>query len=184
MQCLALLAALLMVAPAAQAHSSTGTLPVLFGMVHVVVSPLSVLAIIGLGSALAHAHDRATAGAVVTAGLVAACASALLPASWVRTAPIGVIAAGLTAALLPRPPVLVSQLVGAAAGFSVGIAAAPDEPGLLVSLGVGLVTLVLLEGLAQGYLIVNRYVPLARRVVGAWMAAIALLLGALALSRP
>jgi hypothetical protein len=153
-------------------------------MGHVVVSPLSMLAVIGLASALAHAHDRATAGAVLTAGLVAACSSCLLPPGWVRAAPLGVMAAGLTAALLPRPPVLLSQLIGIAAGFSVGIAAAPEEPSLLVALGVGLVTLVLLEGLAQGYQIINRYVPLARRVVGAWIAAIALLLGALALSRP
>jgi len=181
----ALPALLLLLAPAAQAHAVSGNdSPILFGMWHVMVTPLSLLAIAALGSALAYASDRTTAGAILTAGLVATCSAWLLPAGFARAAPAGVIAAGLVAAFMPRPPVPVTRLIGGIAGVAAGVAAAPDQPSLPAALGVGVVTLVLLQGLVEGYQYINRYVPLARRVVGAWMAAIALLLGALALWRP
>jgi hydrogenase/urease accessory protein HupE len=80
-----------------------------------------------------------------------------------------------------EPSRLFGILLGVLAGFAAGAAAQLDVVAVSACLGVAVAMISLSLWGIEAFIHTRRFVPLARRVIGAWMAAIALLLGALAL---
>jgi hypothetical protein len=179
---IAALAPLVLASPA-HAHSAFGNVtPFWSGVLHTAVSPLALAALIGFAAALAPAQKPR-----VFPNLVAAMAAAFA-ASWLgqtiaALAPTGAIIVGLIGALDVGRTRIAGFVIGVSAGFSVGLAAEVDRPTLVAGLGVASAVF-FVGGAAYAVFdkIEERLQP-ARRIVGAWVAATALLLGALALVR-
>ncbi len=186
---LALLGAAFLPLPA-HAHGAFGSAaPFWSGALHVVVNPLALAAIAGLAATLAITAEASTFWSICTAAFSAAMAAQWLPPTWITLAPIGVIGVGLMAALAVKPSPLIAYPAGIAAGLAVGLSVDVDARSLGAALGVGMVVIVLTTWGLEIFLRLEQVqrlktvVPIARRVIGAWVAAIALLLGALTLSQ-
>lgn len=170
---------LLLTAQPAFAHAAFGTMgPFWSGVLHVLVSPLSLATIVGLGAALAPIPRGASALEIVIAVASAALAAWLLTA-WGKFAVVGAIATGLTAALALKPTRIVVLTMSFAAGLSIGSATGLDAPSPTGGLGVALVVFLTVGAVTASFQELEMRLPLARRIAGAWVAAIALLIGAL-----
>jgi hypothetical protein len=173
---------LVMAAPA-NAHEVFGVTaaPFWMGALHLVTAPLGIAAIIGLAAAISFAPRETVAWSSILAGITAFAAAMWTTPSVAAAAPIGIIVAGLFAALGFDPARWMGLTLGALGGFAAGSAAQLDVRAISGALGVAVVvmsaTLWAVEAFAYG----RTVLPLARRVIGAWVAAIALLLGALAI---
>lgn len=173
-----------------------GDQPALSGVMHLLTSPLSLAALIGLGVALAGLPERLSLIAGVCAA-AASVAAAALPAFAVTlapsTAPAALVVIGLTSVLALKPSATGAVLLSLLAGMAAGHAADLDTPHWQGIAGIaGAVLFIVLSTLGGSedlarvlktkMLWLNNALPIARRVVGSWIAAIGLLLTALALN--
>lgn len=154
---------------------------------HLFTSPLSLAALIGLALVLFGIREPLSvlaAALAATAAVLATLLSTHIPAV---VAPAAVVVIGLSAVAGWRPSAAFSLLLAALAGVAAGSAADLEQPrwqeltGMAVTV---MITAFWLLALADNLNRSGRFqtlIPLARRVLGSWVAAIALLLGALAL---
>jgi hypothetical protein len=182
LRALSILALLFVVTPA-HAHNVFGlnAAPFWLGALHLLVAPLGIAAIVALAAAVPFSSGETIIGAAAAAGAAAFATALWVPANIAVAGPIGIIVAGICAAFGIEPSRWLGILLGVLTGFAAGAAAQLDVPAISASLGVAVaMTSVSLWGM-EAFIHTKRLVPLARRVIGAWMAAIALLLGALAI---
>jgi hypothetical protein len=177
-----LAASLIDVTPA-YAHDMFGlsAAPFWLGALHLIVAPLGVVSVIAFAAAIPFSSGSTIVWSSIAAGLTAFATALWAPAPVAAAGPIGIIVAGLTAALGLEPTKVFGILLGLLAGFAAGAAAKLDVVAISACLGVSVAMISLSLWGVEAFIHTRRFVPLARRVVGAWMAAIALLLGALAL---
>jgi hypothetical protein len=165
----------------AAAHGAFGSAaPFWSGALHVGVSPLAIAAIVGFGAAVARALNDPVLNAVAIASVVAGLGAWWLPSAFGQFASLAVVIVGLVAALGREPNHWMSLGLGACAGLAVGGSVELDTRGWAQGLGVAAATLLALIWAVEIVSFVRARLPLAGRVVGAWVAAIALLLVALA----
>lgn len=155
------------------------------GVFHLLTSPLSLAALVGVGVVGAGVRDPwqpAAAGAAALAAALAASWPAQFGA-WLAPAAVGLIGLAAVAALRPTPvAVMALALCG---GLAAGLGAELDQVSTAsvagVSGGSAVVLVLLLVGI-DDLAKVQRLapvLPVARRVLGSWVAALALLLLAL-----
>lgn len=169
----------------AHAHANLGELPAFWaGALHLLLTPLAVASLLGLAAATAPAADRlqfrVALAAAAPAVLTAAFAPVLLvQTAWALLAPLGPVLVGLCAAfgLTPRAPLALGLALLAA--VTIGLAAMPEPRSIVAALGLGVAVLVALFWLLDGLRRIDARWPVVRRVLGAWVAAFALLIGAL-----
>jgi hypothetical protein len=153
---------------------------------HLGTSPLSLAALIGLVLVLFGIREPKSIIAAALAAATAVLATALLPHIPPVVAPAAVILIGLSAVAGWNPPTAFSYILSAFAGLAAGLAADVDQPRWQDLIGMGATVLILTFWLLAASDTVTRsgrlqsVLPIARRVLGSWIAAIALLLGALA----
>lgn len=154
---------------------------------HLFTSPLSLAALIGLALVLFGIREPLSvlAAALAAAAAVAACALAMhIPAV---VAPAAVVVIGLSAVAGWRPSAVFSLLLALLAGLAAGSAADMEQPrwqeltGMAVTVMVSAFWLLALSDNLNRSGRFQTLIPLGRRILGSWVAAIALLLGALAL---
>lgn len=181
-------APVLLLAPlsqAAHAHANLGELPAFWaGALHVFLTPLAIASLLGLAAATAVAAERLQFRTVFAAAAVAALAAAFAPAllvqsAWALLAPAGTLLVGLCAAMGLVPRIPLALVLALLAATTIGLAAMPEPRTVVASLGVGVAVVVALFWLLEGLRRVDARWPVARRVLGAWVAAFALLVGAL-----
>lgn len=161
------------------AHGAFGSMgPFWGGALHVFVAPLSVVTITGLAAALAPI-PRGESGLEIVAAVLAAALGAWLLTPWAQGAAAAAIAVGLTAALGVTPGRTIALPLAVAAGLGIGSATALDAPTLIGGAGVALSAFMALAGAVAVFQEVEPRLPLARRVAGAWVGAIGLLIGAI-----
>lgn len=194
---LALLALGFLCASPVWAHGGDGGgKPALSGVMHLLTSPLSLAALIGLCVALAGLPERLSLIAGVCAAAASAAAAAL-PAFAAplapSAAPAAVVVIGLTSVLALKPSATGAVLLSLLAGMAAGHAADLDTPHWQGIAGIAGVVLFIVLSVLGGsedlarmlktkMLWLKNALPIARRVVGSWLAAIGLLLTALALN--
>lgn len=154
------------------------------GALHVVVTPLAIAALLGLAAATARAAEglqfRVALAVSVPAALIAAFAPLLLvQTAWALLAPLGPITLGLCAALGIAPRQRLALALAIVASVTIGLAAMPEPQSLLAASGVGAAVLIAMFWLLEALRRVDARWPIVRRVLGAWVAAFSLLVGAL-----
>lgn len=174
----------------AQAHSQfSAVIPFWSGALHFLVTPLSVAATIGLIAVLSASRDEGMLFAACLAGLVA-----MIAARYAQPAPAIISAGcalvtGLVAILGRTPGKLFASIVAAVSGVGIGCGTELDSSNWPAATGIAVaVAYVALSGIAALWALESRLtstepIQIGRRVVGAWVAAIGLLVGALALKR-
>ncbi|HEY6898384.1 MAG TPA: hypothetical protein VI279_14080 [Rhodocyclaceae bacterium] len=172
----------------AHAHSQfAGFIPFWSGVLHFLVSPLAVAAVLGLVASLAASREESMLWSACIAGMLAMVGARLGLGSIALLAPAGAVLAGLAAASGWALNWWLAILLAAVAGASAGSATALDVPNWPTAMGVAFaVTYIGLSGIAYLWAIEAKprlKIPfgIGRRIVGAWVAAIGLLLGTLAL---
>lgn len=154
---------------------------------HLFTSPLSLAALIGLALVLFGIREPLSvlaAALAATAAVLATLLSTHIPAV---VAPAAVVVIGLGAVAGWRPSAAFSLLLALLAGVAAGSAADLEQPrwqeltGMAVTVMISAFWLLALSDNLNRSGRFQTLIPLARRVLGSWVAAIALLLGALAL---
>ena len=154
---------------------------------HLFTSPLSLAALIGLALVLFGIREPLSvlaAALAAAAAVVAAAFSAHIPAV---VAPAAVVVIGLSAVAGWRPSAAFSLLLALLAGLAAGTAADLEQPRWQELTGMAVTVMISAFWLLAVSDNLNRsgrfqtLIPIARRVLGSWVAAIALLLGALTL---
>ena len=182
-----LVAVLLWSAPA-WAHGSVadGKSP-LGGALHFFTSPLALAAVVGLVATLLGLRERMNLAVNAVAGIAAAASAVLATHVPAFAAPAAVVVVGLSAVAGWKPSNAGALLLAAMGGMAAGVASDLDAPSLQGAIGVA-GALVLILGLSLAtYHDLSRFprlmaiLPIARRVVGSWVAAIGLLMAALAI---
>jgi hypothetical protein len=171
----------------ASAHDVFGnSRSMLTGALHVVTSPLALAAMGGLIAALMGIGEAWSLGCAGVAG-VSAAATAALPGHFAPfVAPAAVVVVGLSASAGLHPKNVVAAMLALFAGAATGIAADLDAPSAEGVIGVAGTVLFIVGGAVAGLEDLSRLprlsrvLPIGRRVLGSWVAAIGLLLGALA----
>ena len=180
------LAAGLLSSSIAWAHGAFGESSSMWsGVFHLLTSPLALAALVGVALAGAGVRDPWSPAAAGVAGVAAALAAAYpaLFAAWL--APAAVVPIGLAAVAALRPTPLVVMVLAACGGLAAGRAADLDEvstagvAGVAASSAVVLVLLLVSIDDVAKVRWLRAVVPVAKRVLGSWVAAIALLLVAL-----
>jgi hydrogenase/urease accessory protein HupE len=175
---------LLCAAAPARAHLGDGAgAPFWDGALHVLTAPLAVAMVIGTAAAVARCEPDRRIECVALLAVIAAAASAWLPQHWSHVAALGAIAVGACAVLDARPSRALAYALTALAGMAVGVASRLDVPGLAAALGAGLAAGLGMAWCVEGLARIGERVPIARRVLGAWVVAIGALTGALAAVR-
>jgi hypothetical protein len=184
-----LLAAVL--ATPAHAHGSLGSsAPFWSGVLHFAISPLAIATVIGLTAAIAFADDHTVLLTVGIAAATALIAVQWAPSSWSSWVPVGTVAAGSLAVSGWRAPRWFCCAIAALAGIAIGVASEPDVRSLGGAFGVGVMVMVIASAGIELLLWIAAKdkwrvaAEIGRRVIGAWVAAVGLLLGALALLVP
>jgi len=183
-----MLAAALFGCGPASAHDVFGNnRSMLTGALHVVTSPLALAAMGGLIAALMGIGETLSLGCAGVAA-VGAAATAALPGHFAPfAAPAAVVVVGLSASLGLQPGSVVAAMLALIAGLAAGIATDLDVPSWEGVIGVAGTVLLVIGGAVAGLDDLSRLpglarvLPIGRRVLGSWVAAIGLLLGALAL---
>lgn len=185
---LALAALALACSTPALAHGAFGSSkPLVSGALHLLTSPLSLAALAGAVAALCGLQGRwlVAASAVVAIGVAAGCIwSGQLP---LYTPSAAIVIVGLVAVSGIRMSTRFSMPVALLAGLAAGIAASLDEVITPAVIGASLPAFVITAYALASYADfshlpkVQSIGPIARRVLGAWVAAIGLLLFALEL---
>ena len=154
---------------------------------HLGTSPLSIAALLGLALALFGLREPQSIIAAALAAAAAVAATAFWPNVPAVTASAAVVLVGMVAVMAWTPRTLVSYLLAALAGWSAGAAADVDQPRWQDLIGMGATVLIATFWLLAASDNLNRsgrlptFWPIARRVLGSWVTAMALLLTALAL---
>lgn len=185
---MAALAAGLSCSSLAWAHGAFGESSSMWsGVFQLLTSPLALAALVGVAVAGAGVRDPWSPAAAGVAGVAAALAATwpALFATWM--APASVVPIGLAAVAALRPAPLIVMVLAVCGGLAAGRAADLDEVSTAGVAGVGassailvVLLLVFIDDLAK-FQRLRAVVPIARRVLGSWVAAIALLLVALSL---
>lgn len=167
----------------ASAHDVFGlnAAPFWLGALHLIVAPLGIASILALAAVIAFSSGGTIVAAVILAGVTAFATALWIPASAVGVGSIGIILAGLVAVFGLEPRRGLGALLGVVTGFSAGAASQLDIRATSAALGVAVAMISATLWVVEAFVYTRRFVPLARRVIGAWVSAIALLLGALAL---
>lgn len=155
------------------------------GALHLLLSPLSVAAVIGLVAALPRTAAALPVPAIALGAGAAFVAAGLGLPVVATAAPIGVIVLGLVAAAARPLPRWADAVLAVLAGLTAGGAAELDAPGWTAGAGVALTMAYGVVCGVAGLAALQRRpalatpVTLARRIAGAWVAALGLLLAAL-----
>ncbi|MCY7306728.1 MAG: hypothetical protein LH632_11375 [Rhodoferax sp.] len=182
-----LLAAALASGPALAHETFGGGKPLLSGAAHLLVSPLSLAAMLGLVASTADARDPWPLIIGAIAGTACVLGVMLSPIAPAWAGPAGTIIAGLVAVAGLNPVSSGTAALALVAGLAAGASAQLDAPNLTAALGAGgVVLLVTAAGVAafDGLLPATQLrfsVAIARRIAGAWVVALGALLAALAL---
>ena len=181
-------AVLLLGCSPAWAHGGLGDGKSLWGGAsHFLTSPLSLASMVGLVAALVGIRERLSLLAAAVAGAGAGIASALTAYAPAYVAPGAVVAVGLCAVTGRTLPNAAALLVAAIAGVGGGLAADLDAPSLPGGIGIaGAMLFIVVCALAAlhdlaGMPRLQTVLPVARRVVGSWVAAMGLLMTTLAI---
>jgi len=144
-------------------------------------------AILGTAAVLAGIHERLTC----PIALIATCfaGTAFLSSGYVPpyTAPVLVAVLGLIGVSGWHPPVIVALMIAAIAGFAGGLAAELDKPSIFTILGVLMAEAIVTVGILTAYQDVSELkrvapiLPIAKRVLASWIAALGLLMATLAI---
>ena len=154
---------------------------------HLLTSPLAVAALVGLVLALFGVHERMSlvgAGCAAAAAALAGAVPAQIPAF---TVPMAVVVLGLSAAVGLKPSKTGTVLLSLLADMAAGAASDLDNPSWQGVIGIAGVMLIVTIGALAAFedLIrlawLQNLLPVGRRILGSWVAAIGLLLGALAI---
>lgn len=153
---------------------------------HLLTSPLSLAALIGLALVLFGIREPASFIAAALASAAAVLATLWLVHIPPVAAPAAVVVIGLSAVAAWKPSNGFAFGLAALAGLAAGSAADLDQARWQDLVGMAVTVLIATfwllaaaENLNQSVRLQN-ILPIARRVLGSWVAAIALLLGALA----
>ena len=184
---LALLPVCLLCCAPAWAHGGLkGSSAIWDGALHVMASPLSIAALLGTATVLGGLHVRLVYAIALVATLfagVALLSSGYLPP---YTAPVLIAVLGLIGVSGWHPPAIVAMMIAAIAGFAGGLAAELDRPSIFTIMGVLMTEAIVTVGLLTAYQDiadlkrVAPILPIAKRVLGSWIAAIGLLMTTLA----
>lgn len=179
---------LLPLATPAAAHGGFGAVNSLAsGALHLLTSPMSLAALAGLAVVLAGRERPAPWVFVLLAGAGAAAGAALIAVAPKWLAPASIALLGLCAAAALRVPPAAACVLAVVGGMGAGLGSDLDLPiavrpvaGAAAALAFPLLLLLVgYEDVRKNARIVP-FMGIAGRVVGAWVAAIGLLLGALA----
>ena len=177
--------AITLIASASPAHAhdvfGLSAAPFWLGALHLLVAPLGIAAVVALAAAIPFSSGDTIVYSAVAAGIAAFATALWAPAPVAAAGPLGIIVTGLTAVLGLEPSRVLGIVLGVLAGFAAGAAAQLDVAAISAALGVSIAMVSLSLWAVEAFIHTRRFVPLARRVIGAWTAAIALLLGALAI---
>ena len=172
----------------AWAHGGlTGSKSLWGGISHFLTSPLSLAALVGLLVALFAIPQRLSLLATALAGVAAGIASAFSGDVPAYLAPAAVTVVGLCALAGWKPAQAGALALALMAGVAGGLAADLDAPSLPGGIGVGGVELFIVGCLlaaCHDFAAIARLrtvLPIARRVVGSWVAAMGLLMTTLAI---
>lgn len=153
---------------------------------HLLTSPLSLAALIGLALVLFGIREPASFIAAALASAAAVLATLWLVHIPPVAAPAAVVVIGLSAVAAWKPSTGSAFVLAALAGLAAGSAAELEQPRWQDLAGMAVTVLIATfwllataENLNQSGRL-RSVLPIARRVLGSWVAAIALLLGALA----
>ncbi len=156
------------------------------GTLHLVTSPLSVAATLGLVLAVLGLEEPWTVVVALLAGAAAALGAAMLAQLPGFMAPFAIVVLGLCAVAGWKPSALVSAALALVAGLAAGVAADLEGPRIQDLIGIALTVMIVVLALLSALDDLGRLrrlvpiMPMARRVLGSWIAAMGLLLGALA----
>lgn len=154
---------------------------------HLFTSPLSLAALIGLALVLFGIREPLSVFAAALAAAAAVVACALVTHIPAVVAPAAVVVIGLSAVAGWRPSAVFSLLLALLAGLAAGAAADMEQPrwqeltGMAVTVMISAFWLLALSDNLNRSGRLQTLIPLGRRILGSWVTAIALLLGALAL---
>ncbi len=173
----------LLLAPAAIAHANLNELsPFWAGALHVILTPLAMAVLVGLAAATVAGSEALQFEVAVICAAAAAAVAMLAPARLVPGAPLGAVLVGLAAALAWTPGRRGAGLLAIAAATTIGLATRPESREVSEALGSGTASGLLALWLFDGLRRLATRAPSVRRVLGAWVAALALLLGVLAVT--
>ena len=160
---------------------------ILSGLAHFVSSPISLACLVGLVAVVYVVEEERVAAIAIAAAVSAGLSSFLAGSGPAYVAPIVTALVGLTAVAALKPSNTAAILMAIACGFASGLAADLDPPSIARAAGVSIAqagllssALYTLPGLDQVRKL-QTVLPIARRVVGSWVAAIGLLMAALAI---
>lgn len=186
-------AALLLALPCtpAFAHANFGDLaPFWAGALHLLATPLALASLLALACAVIALPETQQFRLAVLAGVCVAAISlglALRPASFAAAALLsaaGALVPALAAAFALPVARMSALLLAVVAASAVSLAAAPEPSAWGAAFGAGTCSSVVLLWLQEGLRRLAQRLPLTPRVLGAWVAAIAVLLGALEFALP
>ena len=176
---IAALATMLFLSVPVQADPLFGSgAPLLDGLLALLRAPLAVTGCISLAAAIGLSPNERVLKAVAIATVSAWGCFYWSPEWRALAAPIGCVTSGIVAAVGRRVPAPMAYMLASLAGASIGLSPKPGQISGLLLLGVGWALIVATLWVIQ----IIEWLPgnaLARRIVGAWMAATGLLLGAL-----
>lgn len=174
---------LLVAAAPAEAHGALGNaLPFWSGALHLFLAPMALLVVVGLAAAIAPASVDELPWLLGAVGASSFLASSLLPEGLVLLVHAGGFAVGSSAALGLKPGRYLAVVLGAAGGLASGAAIEFDERSMGAATGAAFSTMLAVAYTGMGLSWIAKRWPIALRVLGAWVAAISLLLAALALA--
>ena len=154
---------------------------------HLFTSPLSLAALIGLALVLFGIREPLSVVAAGLAAVAAMLATLFSPHIPAVMAPAAVVIIGLGAVAGWKPSAAFSLVLALLAGLAAGSAADLEQPRWQELIGMAVTVMIAafwLLAVSDNLNTSGRFraiLPVARRVLGSWVAAIALLLGALAL---
>lgn len=186
----ALTVAALSASSSAWAHGTLGDTSIWTASYHLFTSPLSLAALIGLALVLFGIREPWSAVAAALTALAATLATYFSPQIPAVLAPAAVVVIGLSAVAGWKPSTALSLLLALLAGLATGLAADLEQPRWQELVGMAVTVMIAtfwLLAVSDNLNTTGRFqtlLPLARRILGSWVAAIALLLGALAIFHP
>ena len=171
----------------AWAHGTLGDTSIWTASYHLFTSPLSLAALIGLALVLFGIREPLSVVAAGLAAVAAMLATLFSPHIPAVMAPAAVVIIGLGAVVGWKPSAAFSLMLALLAGLAAGSAADLEQPrwqeliGMAVTVMIAAFWLLAVSDNLNTSGRLRAILPVARRVLGSWVAAIALLLGALAL---
>ena len=171
----------------AWAHGTLGDTSIWTASYHLFTSPLSLAALIGLALVLFGIREPLSVVAAELAAFTAVMSTLFSPHIPAVMAPAAVVIIGLGAVAGWKPSAAFSLMLALLAGLAAGYAADLEQPRWQDLIGMAVTVMIAafwLLAISDNLNTSGRFrtiLPVASRVLGSWVAAIALLLGALAL---